>query len=185
MTWQGISTQASERSGDDEFVIKPPPKDDEDTETTTTTTGGSTSGGSSGGSSGPTDPYDAWYAKIGSIDAKRVSVFDQIYQSLWGEPAPLSVLQAAVEQGLNRWEFEEAQKKNPAWWNTEGAKEQAAPIDNYLVAMGIDPVYKRNHKKKGDKDKGHKPPGGKPPHLEPVPPNSPKNPKNPMDEMDN
>jgi hypothetical protein len=134
----------------------------EDTTTGGTNTGGTNTGGSttttSSGSSGgsgpaePQDPYDAWYTKQGTIDKKRVSVFDGIYQQLWGEPAPLAVLQAAVQQGMNRWEFEEAQKKNPAWWKTEAAEDAAHPMDLFLEQLGL--VPKKHRKKKGGRDNG-------------------------------
>jgi hypothetical protein len=111
--------------------------------------GSSDSGSSSSGSSAPAepqDPYEAWYGKIGAIDKKRVSVFDSVYQSLWGEPAPLAVLQAAVAQGMNRWEFEEAQKRNPAWWKTDAAQDAAHPMDLFLEQLGLVP---KKHRKKG------------------------------------
>jgi hypothetical protein len=119
---------------------------------TTTTSSGSSSSSSSSAPAEPQDPYAAWYEKQGAIDKKRVSVFDGIYQQLWGEPAPLAVLQAAVNQGMNRWEFEEAQKKNPAWWKTEAAEDAAHPMDLFLEQLGL--VPKKHRKKKGGGDNG-------------------------------
>jgi hypothetical protein len=159
-------------SGPPDPGYEPPPTDDGDNNTGgtntgggTTSTGGSSSGGSSSGSSAPAepqDPYDAWYEKIGTIDKKRVSVFDQLYQQLWGEPAPLAVLQAAVNQGLNRWEFEEAQKRNPAWWKTDAAEEETFPAKLFLYQMGLIPKPKRRKGggKKDDGGKPNQPPGG-------------------------
>ena len=112
--------------------------------------GGSSDSGSSSGSSAPAepkDPYDAWYTKLASMDKQRVPILQSVYQSLWGEPAPLAVLQAAIEQGLNRWEFEEVQKKNPAWWKTDAAQDAAHPMDLFLEQLGLVP---KKHRKKRD-----------------------------------
>jgi hypothetical protein len=151
--------------------------------------GGSSSGGSSGGSSSggstssdttttssssgssappePKDPYAQWYENQGAIDKKRVAVFDSIYQTLWGEPAPLAVLQAAVNQGLNKWEFEEAQKRNPAWWKTDAAQDAAHPMDLFLEQLGLVP---KKHRKKGKGGNGRPDPdieGGPGPDIGP------------------
>jgi hypothetical protein len=144
----------------------PKPTGGGDTGTTgggTTTSGGGSSSSGSSAPAEPQDPYDRWYGNISAIDRKRVSVFDQLYQQLWGEPAPLAVLQAAVNQGLNRWEFEEAQKRNPAWWKTEAAEEETFPAKLFLYQMGLIPKPKRRKGKGGGKDddgKPNQPPGG-------------------------
>jgi hypothetical protein len=127
-----------------------PPNDPPQTTNTTNTSTGT----SSGGSSGPADPYDKWYSDLPGVERKRVSMYDSIYQDLWGEPAPLPVLQQAVSQGLNTEEFRIAQMHNPAWWDTPYAKDAAEPLDNFLVALGLDPVYTRHHKGKGGKGGG-------------------------------
>jgi hypothetical protein len=138
----------------DDFEIPPPPSGGGD--------GGGSSGGgsSSGGSSSsgstssapsePEDPYTKWYSDLAGVDKKRISTYDQIYNEMWGEPAPFAVLQAAVAQGLNAEEFRIAQMKNEAWWGTSYSKKFAEPLDNYLVALGLDPVYSRKHKGNGD-----------------------------------
>ena len=149
------------------FEIPPlnDPPEDEDTGTTgtgggtTTTSGGSSSSGSSAPAE-PKDPYDAWYTKLASMDKQRVPILQSVYQSLWGEPAPLAVLQAAVEQGLNRWEFEEVQKKNPAWWKTDAAQDSAHPMDLFLEQLGL--VPKKNRKKRDNRGGG----GGPDPDIE-------------------
>ena len=144
--------------------------------------GSSSSGGSSSGSSTPPepqDPYDAWYGKLAAREKKSVSILDSVYQSLWGEPAPLAVLQEAVNQGLNRWEFEEAQKRNSAWWNTEAAEDQAYAFDLLLAKLGLGAKPQPKGKggkgggKRGDRynnnsgfggpDDGRPFPGGRPP----------------------
>ena len=156
--------------------------------------GGSDGGGSDGGSGGggggssapaePQDPYDAWYGKLATREKKSVSILDSVYQSLWGEPAPLAVLQEAVNQGLNRWEFEEAQKRNSAWWNTEAAKDQAYSFDLLLAQLGLGAKPQKKGKgdgkgngKRGDRydnskgfggpDDGRPFPGGRPPPAGP------------------
>jgi hypothetical protein len=107
------------------------------------------------------DPYTKWYGDLSPRDQKRVSAFDSIYNELWGEPAPLPVLQAAVNQGLNRWEFEDAQMRNPAWWKTEAAADMAEPFDNFLAQLGFQ--VKKKPRGKGGGKGGGKRGGGKGP----------------------
>ena len=95
-----------------------------------------------------------------------MSILDQIYAEVWGEPAPLAVLQAAVKQGLNRWEFAEAQKRNPAWWRTEAAEDQAYEFYNFLAQLGISRRPKKRNRGGGKGGKDLAPPGGEGPGPE-------------------
>lgn len=141
---------------DKDFEIPPPPGDGGGGSSGGGSGGGSSSGGSSdGGSSGttttaappePKDPYTAWYEDLDPREKKRVSIFDSIYTELWGEPAPLAILQAAVNQGMNKTEFEEAQKRNPAWWKTDQAHDSSYTFDLLLSQLGLGAKPK---KKKG------------------------------------
>lgn len=83
-------------------------------------------------------------------------MYDSIYNDLWGEPAPFAVLQSAVSQGMNTEEFRIAQMKNEAWWSTPYARDAAEPLDQYLIALGLAPVYNRHKKGKGKGDGGGK-----------------------------
>jgi hypothetical protein len=130
-----------------------------------TTSSGSTSPSSPSSSSSsappePKDPYDAWYGNLPTIEKKRISGFDSIYMDLWGEPAPLAVLQEAVKLGLNTEEFRIAQMKNEAWWDTSFAADVAQTYDNTLMSLRIDPVYNRKKKKDGNGKGNGKPPKG-------------------------
>jgi hypothetical protein len=171
----------------DDFEIPPPPGDDSppgsggsgsgggsssggSSSGGTTSSGGSSSSGSSSESSltprqeklqelrERVDPYDLWYEGLSHREQKSVSILDQIYADVWGEPAPLAVLQAAVKQGLNRWEFSEAMKRNPAWWKSESAEDEAYTFYNFLAQMGISKLPKRRGK--GGGGKPNDPPGG-------------------------
>jgi hypothetical protein len=150
----------------DDFTIPPPPGDDSPpgsggSGSSGGSSGGSSSGSSSSGSSGSSssssdggsslspkqqklqelrervDPYDLWYEGLSKREQKSVSILDQIYAEVWGEPAPLAVLQAAVKQGLNSREFEESMKRNPAWWKTDAAEDEAFTFYDFIAQMGL------------------------------------------------
>lgn len=100
--------------------------------------GGSSSSGSSsspsGGSSTPPDPF-----KSDPVKARKLAEFQSVYSSLWGEPATEEYLKAAVQAGLNRWEFEDRERHKPAFIKTNTYRDQASSLEDLLAQLGVIP----------------------------------------------
>jgi hypothetical protein len=99
----------------------------EDTTTTTTTT---SSGGSSGGS-----VADAFFSD--RVKAQKFSMFQSEYAQLWGEPATEDYIKAAVNAGLNKWEFASRERQKPAFRHTETYRDKASALAELLHQLGL------------------------------------------------
>lgn len=150
--------ESNDDDGVDDFNIGPYPGGTGGSSSGGSSSGGSSSSGSSssGGSSAPSDPYTAWYTDLDPIEKKRVSLMDSTYTQLMGEPAPLAILQQAVGQGLSTSQFRQMIVTDDAFWtDSTAAQEVAAPYDNLLLALGLEPVFQRKKGKgKGGGGKG-------------------------------
>jgi len=94
--------------------------------------GGGDSGGSSGGgSSAPADPFHT-----DPVKARKLSEFQSVYTSLWGEPATEEYLKHAILAGANRWEFEDHERKKPAFRKTKTYRDQGSSLAGLVEQLG-------------------------------------------------
>lgn len=109
----------------------------------TSESGGSSGGGgsSSGGSSAPAQPKtDIYISDTFKQDAmlrQKASMFAQIYQQLWGEPALENYIVQAVKSGMNSYEFALAERAKPAWTQTKAFKDSFSQRASFLKGLGL------------------------------------------------
>jgi hypothetical protein len=96
------------------------------TDTTTTTTTSS-----SPAPAAPADPF-----KTDPVKARKLSEFQSVYTQLWGEPATEEYLKNAINQGANRWEFAEHERKKPAFRKTKTYRDDASARAELLHNLG-------------------------------------------------
>lgn len=87
--------------------------------------GGTSSGGGGGGS---TDP----------ITARRIGMYQSVYQSIWGEPATEAYLKTAANQGLNVWEFAFQERSKPAYFSSKTYDDKADYWVGVLKQLGAE-----------------------------------------------
>jgi hypothetical protein len=92
---------------------------------------GSSGGSSSGGSSAPADPFT-----VDPVKRQKLSMFQSVYTSLWGEPATEDYLKAAVNAGFNQHEFEMRERRKPAFVKTEAFRDQASSLAEIALQVG-------------------------------------------------
>jgi hypothetical protein len=103
--------------------------------------GSSSSGSSSSSSSStkkpPTDQYISDTFKSDAVKRQKEQMFSSIYAQLWGEPATESYLQAAVNAGLNSFEFAAREKAKPEWADTKVYQDQARQFADMFKTLGV------------------------------------------------
>jgi hypothetical protein len=93
-------------------------------------------GGGDGSSAPPVDTYVSDIFKQDAVKREKASTFAQIYMNLWGEPATEEYLIAAVNEGLNAFEFTEREKQKPAFAKTPLYKETALSLRDLISQIG-------------------------------------------------